>query len=121
MIDSPGHEKGVLVKLGNKNIMAPTGVAAMALRTGAKIIPCNLVRIRNTKFQVMIGKPVQYNPSGNLVEDARELTQNTVRALEEMARNFADQWYIFHTLIKDDVISSEKTKHKTEEADLVNP
>ena len=104
MIDGRCYEKGVLVKLGNKNIMVPSGMAAMALRTGAKVIPCGLIRSTNTKFHGIIGKPIQFKPTGDLVEDARELTQRTVLALEGMARIFADQWYIFHDLIKDDAI-----------------
>lgn len=106
MIDSPHDEKGIPVKLGQKTIMVPSGMAAMALRTGAKIVPCGLVRYTNTKFLGIIGRPVKFCPAGGLAEDARELTQCTVRALEEMARIFADQWYIFHPLIKDNTENS---------------
>jgi Kdo2-lipid IVA lauroyltransferase/acyltransferase len=102
MIDSPILEKGILVKLGNKHVNLPNGMAAMALRTGAKVIPCGLVRSTNTKFMGIVGKPIQFVPAGNLSEDAAELTQRTIRALEEMARVFSDQWYIFHPLIKDE-------------------
>jgi KDO2-lipid IV(A) lauroyltransferase len=110
MIDSPNSGKGVLVKLGNKHIIAPNGIAALALRSGAKILPCGLVRSLNTKFIGLICKPVQFEPSGDLREDATELTQRTVRALEEMARIFPDQWYIFHDLIREDVPSIEHGK-----------
>jgi KDO2-lipid IV(A) lauroyltransferase len=106
MIDSPHSDNGIAVKLGTKMIAVPSGMAAMALRTGAQIIPCGLIRSYNTKFHGIVGKPVQFNPVGNLVEDARELTQRTVRTLEEMARIFADQWYIFHPLIKDNIPES---------------
>ncbi len=101
MIDSPHNDKGITAKLGEKTISVPAGLAAMALRTGAKIIPCGTVRSTNTRFHGIIGKPISFSPSGNLAEDARELTQRAVSALEEMARIFADQWYIFHPLIKD--------------------
>jgi len=101
MIDSPHNDKGIIVKLGEKTISVPSGMAAMALRTGAKILPCGTVRSTNTRFHGIIGKPIRFNPSGNMAEDARELTQRAVEALEEMARIFADQWYIFHPLIKD--------------------
>jgi lauroyl/myristoyl acyltransferase len=107
MVDSPHHEKGISVKLGQKMISVPSGMAAMALRTGAGIIPCGLIRYSNTKFFGIIGKPVQCKATGNLVEDARELTQSTIAALEGMARIFPDQWYIFHPLIKDSIEDSE--------------
>jgi len=107
MIDSPGTEKGVTVKLGNKIITAPSGVAAMALRTGAKIVPCSLIRSTNTKFLAIICKPIEFNPGGKLVQDATDLTQQIMRAMEQMARVFADQWYIFHPLIKDGAMGPE--------------
>jgi len=103
MIDSPGHEKGITVKLANKDVTLPGGMAAMAIRTGAAVLPCGLVRSTNTKFLGIVGKAVQLQPSGDLMEDAREITQRTVSVLEEMARLFPDQWYIFHPLIKDSV------------------
>lgn len=108
MIDSPHREKGVKVKLGQKVVIVPSGVAAMALRTGAKIMPCGLIRTGNTKFQGIVGKPIQYHAKGDLAEDAKELTQCTIKALEEMARTFADQWYIFHPLIKDDNAAGDR-------------
>ncbi len=108
MIDSPGGGKGMLVKLGNKHMMAPSGIAALALRSGAMILPCNLIRSLNTKFLGIISKPVQFEPSGDLREDAMNLTQKTVEALEQMARIFPEQWYIFHDLIKNDVPKAEQ-------------
>jgi Kdo2-lipid IVA lauroyltransferase/acyltransferase len=107
MIDGRCFERGILVKLGNKHIVVPSSLAAMCLRTEAKILPCGLVRSSNTRFHAIIGKPVQFKTTGQMVEDARELTQCTVRQLEEIARIFPDQWYIFHKLIKDGVTSPE--------------
>ncbi len=119
MIDSPGTEKGIAVKLGNKIITAPSGVAAMALRTGAKIIPCGLFRSTNTKFLAIICKPIEFDPGGNLTEDARDLTERTMRAIEQMARVFADQWYIFHPLIKDGATDIERIPEKVREGNPV--
>lgn len=120
MIDSPGFEKGIPVKLGSKYVTLPTGMAAMAIRTGAKIIPCGLIRTTNTRFLGIIGKPVQYKPTGDMIEDAAKLTQSTIGALEEMARIFADQWYVFHAFIKDDINGPESISEKTGKANQVN-
>jgi Kdo2-lipid IVA lauroyltransferase/acyltransferase len=112
MIDSPGFGNGIWVKLGNRRVMLPTGMAAMALRTGAKVIPCGLIRSTNTRFLGIVGKPVQFTPTGDLGKDAAELTQRTMRTLEDMARVFADQWYIFHDFIKDNAANLEQTPDK---------
>lgn len=103
MIDCPNCIRGVKVKLGQKWVVLPAGAATLALRTGARLVPCGLVRTSNTTFQGIIGKPIEYRTTGKVAEDIRGLTQNAIQALEDMARSFLDQWYVFHPLIKDDL------------------
>jgi lauroyl/myristoyl acyltransferase len=106
MIDCPNNLRGVKVKLGQKWVLVPAGAATLAMRTGARLIPCGLVRTSNTTFQGIIGRPIEYRQTGKLAEDVKNLTQNTVQALEEMTRQFLDQWYIFHPLFKDELQDS---------------
>lgn len=106
MIDCPNCLKGVKVKLGQKWVLLPSGAAVLALRTGARIVPCGLVRTSNTTFQGIIGKPIECRFTGKVSDDAKELTQCTVRALEDMTKDFLDQWYVFHPLIKDDLFEN---------------
>jgi lauroyl/myristoyl acyltransferase len=112
MIDCPNFGKGVKIKLGQKWVMLPTGAATLALRTGARLIPCGLVSTSNTTFKGIIAKPIEYQRSGRLAEDIRGLTQGTVQSLEEMVISFVDQWYIFHPLIKDELQSLNNTSDK---------
>ncbi len=102
MIDCPNKGDGIGVRLGKHRAMFPSGAAVMALRTGARVVPCGLVRTSNTTFQGFIGKPIDYQPIGKVAEDVKALTQSAVKSLEEMTRAFIDQWYIFHPLILDE-------------------
>jgi lauroyl/myristoyl acyltransferase len=102
MIDSPNCVNGVKVRLGGKWAFLPTGPAIMALRTGARLIPCGLVRTSNTTFEGIIGKPIEIKPSGKLAEDLRVITQDTTDALVNITVRFIDQWFIFHPLIIDE-------------------
>jgi lauroyl/myristoyl acyltransferase len=106
MIDCPNSLRGVKVKLAQKWVLLPTGAATLAMRSGARLLPCGLIRTSNTTFRGIIGKPIEYCPSGKIADDVRDLTQNTVLALEEMTRQFVDQWYIFHPLFKDELQDS---------------
>jgi len=106
MIDCPNSLRGVKVKLAQKWVLLPTGAATLAMRSGARLLPCGLIRTSNTTFRGIIGKPIEYCPSGKIADDVRNLTQNTVLALEEMTRQFVDQWYIFHPLFKDELQDS---------------
>jgi lauroyl/myristoyl acyltransferase len=103
MIDCPNCFKGVRVKLGQKWVLLPSGAATLALRTGARLVPCGLVRTSNTTFRGIIGEPIEFRSTGKVADDVKELTQRTVAALEEMTEDFLDQWYVFHPLIKDEL------------------
>jgi lauroyl/myristoyl acyltransferase len=103
MIDCPNCLRGVRVKLGQKWILFPSGAATMALRTGARVVPCGLVRTSNNTFKGIIGHPIECHFTGKVSEDVKDLTQCTVQALEEITKAFLDQWYVFHPLIKDEL------------------
>ena len=107
MIDSPNCLKGVKVKLGQKWVLLPTGPAIMAIRTGARLIPCWVTRSSNTTFHAIAGKPIEYQSTGNLSEDVRVITQNTVTAMEDITRQFVDQWFVFHSLIREELQKTE--------------
>jgi lauroyl/myristoyl acyltransferase len=92
MIDCPNFGKGIKIKLGQKWVRVPTGAATLALRTGAKIIPCGLVRTSNNTFQGILGQPLECQPGGKIAKDTQKLTQDMVKALEDMTRAFIDQW-----------------------------
>jgi len=102
MIDCPNCIKGVKVKLGQKWVMFPGGASTLALRTGARLVPCGLFRTSNTTFKGVIGKAIEYRPTGQLANDMQEITQRIADQLEEMTSSFIDQWYVFHPLINDE-------------------
>ncbi len=109
MIDCPNCVKGVKVKLGQKWVLLPTGAATLALRTGARLIPCGLFRTSNTTFKGIIGKAIEYHPTGKMADDMKEITQRVAQELEDITRLFIDQWYVFHPLINDDLQDSNET------------
>jgi Kdo2-lipid IVA lauroyltransferase/acyltransferase len=99
LIDCPEHDKGIEVKFGNKSAKLPAGAAILALRTKAKVIPCGLVRSSNNTFMLFINEHINFQSTGNLAKDIKELTQQIVSTLEETARQFPDQWYMFSPLL----------------------
>ncbi len=108
MIDCPNPVRGVKVKLGQKWVLFPPGAATLALRTGARLVPCGLFRTSNTTFKGFIGKAIEYHPTGKLSDDIKEITQKVTQELENITKNFVDQWYVFHPLINDDFQSSNE-------------
>jgi len=108
MVDNPNCMKGARVKLGERWVILPSGPATLSLRTGARLIPCGMVRTSNTTFKGIVGKPIEYQPCGKLSEDVPAITQRMAAALEEITRQFIDQWYVFHPLIKDELQTTDR-------------
>jgi lauroyl/myristoyl acyltransferase len=102
MVDGPNCRKGVKVILGWTQVKIPFGVSVLSLRTGSPIIPCGLVRSSNTTFEAIIGQPIKYKPSGRIKQDVLQLTQWMVFEIENIIRPYADQWYVFHSLFKNE-------------------
>lgn len=98
LIDHNNHNSGVEVRFGSCSALMPAGAATLALRTGAKVIPCWLVRSPNNTFHGFIGEPIRFHPSGNLANDIRQLTQHVITVLEQVVKQFPDQWYMFRRL-----------------------
>jgi KDO2-lipid IV(A) lauroyltransferase len=107
MLDNPNCLKGVKVKLGQKWVLFPSGAATIAIRTGARVVPCAVVRTSNTTFHAIAGQPIEYQASGDLAEDIQTITQKMVTALENITYQYIDQWYVFHPLIKDELQKTE--------------
>ncbi len=100
LIDHNKHKNGVEVRFGDRSATIPSGAATLALRTGAKVLPCGLVRLSNNTFYAFIGERIKFYPSGNLKKDIKEFTQHIVNALERRVRQFVDQWYMFQPLAR---------------------
>lgn len=100
LIDCPEHDHGVEVNFCNSQVRMPAGAATLALRTGAKVVPCGFVRLRNNTFLALINQHLSFQRSRSLAKDIQELTQHITTALENLVKEFPDQWYMFQPLSK---------------------
>ena len=99
LIDRPTPGEGVVVDFFGGPIEIPSGAALLALRTGAPIVPCRVVR-RRGRFLAEVAPPIE--PSAAELADRREgvraLTQRIVAQLERWVREEPDQWYPFRRM-----------------------
>lgn len=97
LIDCPrlGHIK---VKFLGSQAAVPGGAAALALRTGAKVIPSAMVRLRDNKFKTVFQKPVEFQPTGDFSSDVEAYTQRIMESLEAFVREYPDQWFMFRRI-----------------------
>lgn len=98
LIDRPEPEGGVPVRFCGAETAVPAGAAALALRTGARIVPGVLVRQPNNSFRGYIAPAVEFEPAGDYEHDVQTLTQRIYEALEAFVYAHPDQWYMFRPM-----------------------
>lgn len=91
---------GVEVTFFGERTVAPVGAARIALRTGARVIPVVLPRVRATSDQIvaLVDLDVQIPRTGDDERDAQALTQRIMSAMEGFVRSYPDQWYMFRRM-----------------------
>jgi len=106
---------GIIVDFFGKPTSIPKGPAALALKTGALIIPGFFVRNPDDTFTLMIEPAIDPYPSGSQETDPeknsftqmsekrlRELTLQFTKIIEDYIRRYPDQWYMYRTFWVED-------------------
>ncbi len=99
LADRPQREGGVEVEFFGSSAWLPTGPARVALRTGATLLFGYVGRRPGdrTFFGKYMALP-DYRPTGDEREDICAQTQLIARAMEELLRQYPDQWYMFRRM-----------------------
>jgi KDO2-lipid IV(A) lauroyltransferase len=90
-------EEAVFVDFFGKAASTTTGIARLALHTGAAVVPGYAVwdeRLR--KYRLRFEPPVELIRTGDAERDILENTQQFSRVLETIIRKYPDQWVWIH-------------------------
>lgn len=91
------HRDGVFVPFFGKLANTTSGVAMMAMRTGAMIVPMCCVWNKETeKYSVHYGKLIESPNSGDRHRDVYEMTAAFTLEMEKFIRAYPDQWLWIH-------------------------
>lgn len=95
-LNTQPHE-GVFVDFFGIPASTASGVASLALRTGAAVLPVFIPWDEEQKrFTLYIDRPLELSLTGNEEEDVREFTALYTRVVESYVRRFPDQWLWIH-------------------------
>jgi len=98
---------GIVIDFFGKPTSFPKGPAALALKTGAAIVPGFMIRNPDDSFTLKIEPPIpvssypkQKNPGDNSFtkmseKDLQELTKRYTIIIEDYIKKYPDQWYVF--------------------------
>jgi KDO2-lipid IV(A) lauroyltransferase len=88
--------QGVFVPFFGRWACANKGMAVLALKTGAPVVPVFSVRQKNGRYKVVFEKEVELQRTGDKIRDVEDNTENFTRIIERYVRNKPDHWFWFH-------------------------
>ena len=89
--------EAVFVDFFGKAASTTTGIARLALHTGAAIVPGYAVWDQQLgKYRLRFERPVELTRTGDAERDILENTQKFTKVLEEVIRRYPDQWVWVH-------------------------
>lgn len=88
--------EGVFVDFFGRPACTAPGLAFLALRTGAPVLPTFIVRMESGKYRFIIQPAVDVIDTGDKKTDILANTQRFTKVVEDMVRQYPDQWFWVH-------------------------
>jgi Kdo2-lipid IVA lauroyltransferase/acyltransferase len=88
--------EGVFVDFFERPACTTNGLALLAIRTQAPVVPGYIVRLENGKYRLVFKEEMRIIRTGDEDEDIVINTQNFTRVIEGTVREYPDQWLWIH-------------------------
>jgi KDO2-lipid IV(A) lauroyltransferase len=72
------------------------GLALIAMKTGAPVVPIFSVRQRDGRYRIVIQKEVELINTGDRIRDLQDNTALFTNIIESFVQKYPDQWFWFH-------------------------
>jgi KDO2-lipid IV(A) lauroyltransferase len=87
---------GVVTEFFGRKALMPIGPAALALRTGAAIVPSYMIRLADDTFKFVFEEPIYAEDKGRRDDAALEdVMKKYLPSVENAVRTYPEQWYVF--------------------------
>jgi KDO2-lipid IV(A) lauroyltransferase len=90
------RSKGLWVDFFGRKVPTTPGLAVMALKSGAPVLPVFMVRNGFQKHRLIVKEPLELIHTGNIRKDVEANTQLFNKTLESIIRQYPDQWLWIH-------------------------
>lgn len=90
------RSRAVWVDFFGKKAPTMPGLAVMAIRSGAPVVPAFMIRDGFQKHRLVVKKPVELVLTGDMEKDVEINMQRFTSVLESMIREHPDQWVWIH-------------------------
>jgi KDO2-lipid IV(A) lauroyltransferase len=97
MIDQRAkRSRAVWVDFFGKKAPTTPGLAVMAIRSGAPVVPVFMIRNGFQKHRLLVKDPIELVLTGDMKKDVEINMQRFTRVLESMILQYPDQWVWIH-------------------------
>lgn len=97
LFDQRGRRsKGIWADFFGRKVPTTPGLATMAIRSGAPVIPVFMIREGFDKHRLIIKEPLSLIQTGDFNQDVEANTQLFNQVLESIIRQYPDQWLWIH-------------------------
>jgi len=96
LMDQDAGPGGTFVDFLGLEASTYQGPALFALRSGAPIIPCFIIREGAERHRIVFESPIEAVPSGDETADIQRYTQAYTAVLERYVRMYPDHWFWVH-------------------------
>ncbi|MEN6376048.1 MAG: lysophospholipid acyltransferase family protein [Smithella sp.] len=90
------REEGVFVDFFGRPACTGIGLAAMAISSGAPVLPCFMARQKSGKYLLILQPAVEAVCTGDYERDLLVNTQRFTKIVEEVIREYPEQWFWVH-------------------------
>ncbi|MCJ7459288.1 MAG: lysophospholipid acyltransferase family protein [candidate division Zixibacteria bacterium] len=88
--------KGIYVDFFGRKARTPVGPAILALKLGVPIVPMAIIQTKKGNYKIMIHKEIKPLVGKTKEENIYYLTQKCTEFLEQVIREYPDQWVWMH-------------------------
>lgn len=96
LIDQDTAVKGCFVDFFGRPAYTPSGLALLALKYNAVVLPIFTQRLSSTRHHVTVQPPVELSVTGDIERDIQENTQRYTKIIEQIIRECPEQWVWVH-------------------------
>jgi KDO2-lipid IV(A) lauroyltransferase len=90
------NREGVFVDFFGRTACTGVGLAVMAMRSGAPVVPVFMARQKTGKYKLIIKPPIEAVCTDDYEADLVVNTQRFTKIIEEIVREYPEQWFWFH-------------------------
>ncbi|MDO8446298.1 MAG: lysophospholipid acyltransferase family protein [Deltaproteobacteria bacterium] len=104
-----GLKEAIVVDFIGRPAATNYGLALIALKTGAPVVPMFFVREGDERYRFIYEEPIHLQKSGDSERDIREATIRFNSVIEKYVRKYPEQWFWVHIRWKaDKAVKGEK-------------